>query len=88
MDSACKYPNKPHNNFVSHKEVRMILNEILQELQGIRIELVRIRQDIKSMKYVANMPVQLDGPIMTQACYEACQRELQRRASMRRHSGR
>lgn len=66
----------------------MILNEILQELRGIRMELREIRQDIKSMKYVANMPVQLDGPAMTQVCYEACQRELQKRASMRRHSGR
>lgn len=66
----------------------MILSEILQELRGIRMELGKIRQDIKLMKYVANMPVQLDGPAMTQACYEACQRELQRRSSMRRHSGR
>lgn len=66
----------------------MILNELLQELRGIRMELVKIRQDIKSMKYVVNMPVQLDEPTMTQVCYEACQRELHRRYSMRRHSGR
>lgn len=66
----------------------MVLKEILKELRCIRMELVRIRQDIKSMKYVTNMPVQLDGPTMTQACYEAYQRELHRRSSMRRHSGR
>lgn len=53
----------------------MILSEILQELRGTRMELGKIRQDIKSMKRVVNMPVQLDSA-MTQACYEACQREL------------